>query len=137
MSAITLFRVIIPVADIESASAFYAALLDQAGFRVSGGRHYFVCGEVTLAVYSPAGDRDNPTPRPNFGHVYFAVDDLEAFYRRAEELGGLSEEVGDGKLPMGRIERRPWGERSFYVDDPFGNPLCFVDSSTIFRGRPA
>jgi hypothetical protein len=49
----------------------------------------------------------------------------------------LSEEVGDGQLPMGRIERRPWGERSFYVHDPFGNPLCFVDSSTIFLGRPA
>jgi catechol 2,3-dioxygenase-like lactoylglutathione lyase family enzyme len=137
MSATKLFRVIIPVADLESASAFYSTLLDQPGFRVSGGRHYFVCGEVTLALYSPAGDGDKREPRPNFDHVYFAVENLEVFYQRAEELGGLSQETGDGRLPMGRIAKRPWGERSFYVHDPFGNPLCFVDSETIFRGKPS
>ena len=27
-----------------------------------------------------------------------------------------------------------WGERSFYVRDPFGNPLCFVDADTLFTG---
>jgi hypothetical protein len=34
------------------------------------------------------------------------------------------------------IETRPWGERSFYATDPFGNPICnpicFVDSRTLF-----
>jgi len=30
---------------------------------------------------------------------------------------------------------RPWGERSFYAHDPFGNPLCFVDATTIFTGK--
>jgi len=30
---------------------------------------------------------------------------------------------------------RPWGERSFYAVDPFGNPLCFVDQKTLFTGR--
>ena len=39
--------------------------------------------------------------------------------------------------PMGRIARRPWGERSFYLREPFGNPLCFVDSATLFTGRPS
>ena len=29
---------------------------------------------------------------------------------------------------------RPWGERSFYLRDPFGNPLCFVDAATLFTG---
>ena len=137
MSAIRLFRVIIPVADLEPACGFYSTLLGQPGFCISPGRHYFVCGDVTLALYSPAGDGDDRRPHPNFDHVYFAVDDLEAVYRRAVELGGLSQETGDGKLPMGRIARRPWGERSFYVHDPFGNPLCFVDSATIFKGGPA
>lgn len=137
MSATKLFRVIIPVDDLEPAQAFYAKLLDQAGHRVSLGRHYFACGDVTLAIYSPAGDGDKRRPHPNFDHVYFAVDDLDAVYRRAEELGGLSQETGDGQLPMGRIARRPWGERSFYLHDPFGNPLCFVDSATIFRGKPS
>jgi hypothetical protein len=64
--------------------------------------------------------------------VYFAVDDLDDAYRRAERLGGLSTEIGDGNLPMGQIARRPWGERSFYMSDPFGNPLCFVDATTLF-----
>jgi len=40
-------------------------------------------------------------------------------------------------LPMGEIARRPWGERSFYLHDPFGNPLCFVDAASIFKGAPA
>jgi hypothetical protein len=35
---------------------------------------------------------------------------------------------------VGKIERRSWGERSFYAHDPFGNPLCFVDASAVFRG---
>lgn len=132
--ALELFRVIIPVDDLDRAQRFYSSLLDQPGLRVSPGRHYFRCGHVTLAVYSPAGDGDRTTPRPNFEHVYFAVDDLDAVYRRAESVGGLSTAVGDGGLAMGKIERRPWGERSFYVHDPFGNPLCFVDAATIFKG---
>jgi hypothetical protein len=63
------------------------------------------------------------------------VPDLEAVYARAQGLGGLSPATGDGALPMGRIAQRPWGERSFYMTDPFGNPLCFVDESTLFTGR--
>ena len=135
MSELTLFRVIMPVADLEKAVRFYSTLLDQPGMRVSGGRHYFKCGAVTLAVYSPGGDGDTAQPRANFGHVYFATADLDACFTRALAVGGLSLEIGDGGLPMGQIAKRPWGERSFYVDDPFGNPLCFVDESTVFRGR--
>jgi predicted enzyme related to lactoylglutathione lyase len=125
-----------PVDDIDAASKFYAALLDQPGFRISPGRHYFTCGDVTLAVFSPKGDGDATVPRPNFEHVYFAIDDLEAVYGRAQALGGLSPEIGDGQLAMGEIATRPWGERSFYMRDPFGNPLCFVDARTLFTGPP-
>ena len=39
---------------------------------------------------------------------------------------------------MGHIARRPWGERSFYMQDPSGNPICFVRRrSSILQGRPA
>ena len=79
-----LFRVILPVDDLERAATFYAALLSQPGARVSPGRHYFSCGDVTLALYSPKGDGDAREPRPNFDHVYFAVDNLEEVYRRAQ-----------------------------------------------------
>lgn len=131
------FRVIIPAGDLDTSVRFYSALLDQPGMRVSSGRHYFRCGAVVLAVYNPAGDGDPVQPRPNFGHVYLATPDLESCFTRAQSVGGLSKEIGDGELPMGEIATRPWGERSFYVDDPFGNLLCFVDASTVFTGPPA
>ena len=136
MSTPRLYRVILPVGELESAVPFYSTLLDQPGMRVSPGRHYFRCGDVTLAIYSPRGDGDPREPRPNFDHVYFAVDDLEAVFQRAEQTGGLSVETGDGELGMGQIATRPWGERSFYMHDPFGNPLCFVDAATLFTGPP-
>jgi catechol 2,3-dioxygenase-like lactoylglutathione lyase family enzyme len=132
-----IFRVIMPSGDIARAAQFYAALLDQPGMRVSPGRHYFECGGVILALYDPRADGDTREPRPNFEHVYFAVRNLEAVYERARRVGGIASEVGDGNLPMGEIARRPWGERSFYLHDPFGNPLCFVDETTLFTsGRP-
>ena len=131
-----LYRVIMPVGELQPAVQFYSTLLGQPGTPVSGGRHYFSCGDVTLAVYCPAGDGDKGDPRPKVDYVYFAVDNLEEIHRRAEQLGGLSTTRGDGQLPMGQIATRPWGERSFYTQDPFGNPLCFVDSTTLFTGKP-
>ena len=137
MTSPRLFRVILPVDDLDRAVEFYRAILADPGMRVSGGRHYFRCGDVTLAIVSPAGDGDREVPRPNFDHVYFAVDDLEGAFARAAAAGGLVERIGDGGLPMGQIAVRPWGERSFYLRDPFGNPLCFVDATTLFTGpRP-
>ena len=56
------------------------------------------------------------------------MKNLETFHERATKLGGLSEK-------MGAIEKRPWGEVSFYMKDPFGNPLCFVDETTLFTSR--
>lgn len=132
VASVRVYRVIVPVNDIDGAAQFYRSLLAQDGMRISPGRHYFGVGEVILALYNPKADGDPTEPRPNFDHVYFAVDDLDEIYRRAERAGGLSQATGDGNLPMGAIARRPWGERSFYMRDPFGNPLCFVDASTVF-----
>ena len=129
-----LYRVILPVDDLNAAVSFYAAMLEQPGMRVSNGRHYFMCGGVILAIYDPRADGDDRTPRPNFDHVYFAVDDLDAVFARAQKVGGLSTAIGDGRLPMGEIARRPWGERSFYMNDPFGNPICFVDAASLYKG---
>jgi predicted enzyme related to lactoylglutathione lyase len=87
-------------------------------------------------VYDAMADGDRQAVRNNAEHVYFAVPDLEAVFTRAEQVGGLSQETGDGRLPMGQIARRPWGERSFYIHDPSGNPICFVDAQSIFKGGP-
>lgn len=123
-----LFRVILPVFDIETAASFYAHLLEMPGTRVSSGRHYFDCGGTILACYDALADGDPAEVGPNPQHVYFSVDDLHAAHTRAEEAGGR--ELTD-------IEVRPWGERSFYARDPFENPICFVDSHTLFTGERA
>ena len=126
-----------PVANIDDGARYYSALLGMPGFRISAGRHYFQCGGVILAVYDASADGDTGEVRSNPQHVYFAVPDLQAVFARAQQLGGLSPVTGDGGLPMGEIARRPWGEVSFYADDPWGNPLCFVDETSIFKGPPA
>lgn len=132
MSTTRIYRIIMPVSDLDRAVQFYRKVLGDDGMQISPGRHYFRCGEVVLAVYSPKADGDQADARPNFEHIYFAVSNLEAVYGRAQEAGGLSTRVGDGSLPMGSIATRPWGERSFYMHDPDGNPLCFVDERTTF-----
>jgi uncharacterized glyoxalase superfamily protein PhnB len=122
-----LYRVIIEVGDVERAAAFYGRLLEDSGRRVSPGRHYFDCGGTILACYDPRADGDPFDARPNPDHVYFAVADLEAAFARARNAGCRELEP--------QIETRPWGERSFYARDPFGNPICFVDERTVFTGR--
>lgn len=130
-----LFRVILPVSDIDGAATFYGTVLGQGGLRVSPGRHYFDCEGVVLACYDPQEEGDGyeaePVPEP----VYLAVDDLQATYERAKEAGAsfVSDVVPDVG-PLGEIAERPWGERSFYASDPFGNPLCFVSRETVFTG---
>jgi predicted enzyme related to lactoylglutathione lyase len=119
-----LFRVIVPVSDIEEAAAFYSAVLEQPGKRISPGRHYFGCGGAILACFDPRADGDAWDAKPNPDHVYFAVDDLETCFRRVQERPN-----GSIQRP---IETQPWGERSFYCTDPFGNKLCFVDERTLF-----
>ncbi|MEX0886399.1 MAG: VOC family protein [Phycisphaeraceae bacterium] len=121
-----LYRVIVPVSDIEHAARVYSEVLGAPGTRVSSGRHYFDCGGTILACYDALADGDQQAPSANPEHVYLAVTDLEAAARRVRAAGFAM--AGDG------IAMQPWGERSFYCHDPFGNPLCFVDRETIFRG---
>jgi uncharacterized glyoxalase superfamily protein PhnB len=118
-----LFRVILPVSDIGRAQQFYGALLEAAGTRVSPGRHYFGCEGVILACFDPRADGDAWDAKPNPDHVYFSVNDLDAACERARKAGAAITRA---------IETQPWGERSFYCTDPFGNKLCFVDSETLF-----
>jgi catechol 2,3-dioxygenase-like lactoylglutathione lyase family enzyme len=121
-----LFRVILPVSDIDAAAAFYARLLEMPGSRVSGGRHYFDCGGTILACFDALADGDPKRGGPNPEHVYFSVDDLDAVHSRAEKAGCLE---------LTGVQVQPWGERSFYARDPFENPICFVDSRTLFTGE--
>ena len=88
MKAPRLYRVILPVLDIERAAEFYRELIATPGVRVSSGHHHFDCSGVILALYDPKSDGNRRAVRPNFEHVYVAVDDLEAVYERAARFGG-------------------------------------------------
>jgi predicted enzyme related to lactoylglutathione lyase len=123
---------ILQVSDLDEATDFYSKLLDTKGRRVPGARHYFDCGAVIIALVDPTIGGREAIPIPDY--VYFSVQDIEAVYSRARELGRLSKEKVHGES-AGEIVTRPWGERSFYVEDPFGNGLCFVDERTIFTAR--
>jgi predicted enzyme related to lactoylglutathione lyase len=132
MTGPRLFRVLLEVSDMASAVAFYSRLLATPGREIFGGRHYYDCGEVILGFVdvSRAGREVRPTPQ----YLYFAVPDLDEVHSRAAELGCLSREDVHS-ASGGEIRVRPWGERSFYATDPFGNLLCFIDAETLFDGR--
>ena len=121
-----LYRVIVPVSDIDRAASFYGAILAEPGERVSGQRHYFACGPTILACVDPRGDNASSDFHPNPDHIYFSVPDLEAVFARAQ--------TADCTWLETEIAMRPWGERSFYLRDPFGNPICFADEETLFIG---
>ena len=128
-----LFRVILQVSDLDKAAEFYSRLLAGEGRRIPGAsRHYFDCGPVILALVDVAAGGEEPKPLPDY--IYFSVSDLEEVYERARELNCLSTDDVHG-ASAGEIAKRPWGERSFYIDDPWGNGLCFVDENTLFTGK--
>jgi catechol 2,3-dioxygenase-like lactoylglutathione lyase family enzyme len=121
------FRLNVEVADLDRALDFYTKLLGVEGRRQPGSRVYFECGPVTLQVVRVA------EPHPAAKALYFTVKDLDAVFERAKSLGCLSAEtVHDA--PGGGIVVRPWGERSFYSLDPWGNPVCFVEKGTVYTG---
>ena len=128
-----LFRIILQVDDLERAAEFYAKLLDDPGRMIPrASRHYIDCGAVILALVDVAAGGEQARPLPDY--IYFAVSDVEQVYARAKDLGCLASQDVHG-ASAGEIVVRPWGERSFYVADPWGNGLCFVDENTLFTGR--
>ncbi|WP_433173414.1 VOC family protein [Actinoallomurus sp. CA-150999] len=123
------FRLSVEVGDLDEAVDFYGRLFGIEGRRQAGARAYFECGPVTISVQ----EVPQQTPHPAAKALYFTVGDLEAVFGRAETLGCLSTELVHD-APAGAIAVRPWGERSFYAQDPWGNPLCFVEEGTVYPG---
>jgi len=132
----TLYRIILQVDNLDKAEEFYGRLLGDRGRRIPrGSRHYIDCGPVILALVDVNGEGiPGLEPKPLPDYIYFSVNDLETVHQRARELGCLSTEDVHGES-AGEIGKRPWGERSFYAHDPWGNGLCFVDENTLFTGK--
>ena len=126
----SLFRINVEVGDLDEAAKFYAKLFGLVGRKQAGSRCYFACGSVTLQVVDVSSVR---APQPAAKALYFVVNDLDAVFKRARSLGCLSQGEVHGS-PGGEISVQPWGERSFYAEDPWNNPLCFVEAGTIYPG---
>jgi hypothetical protein len=121
------FRMNLEVGDLAAAQAFYETLLNTQSRGQAGSRFYINPGPVALQVVQ------TQAPHPAAKALYFVVNDLEAVHARAKILNSLS------SLPVhtmngGDISVKPWGERSFYAQDPWGNPLCFVEAGTVYAG---
>lgn len=130
-----LFRVVVQVGDIEAASRFYSTVFGNPGRRVSPGRHYFDCDGTILACVAPQHEGNPSGPAPSADCIYFATAALEQAYAACRAVGADFAAIDVHGDPGGEIATRPWGERSFYVQDPWRNSLCFVDARTIFSGR--
>jgi len=114
-----LFRVIVPVSDIDRAARFYQAVLGLDGVRVSDGRHYFDCDGCILACFDPRADGDDYDPTPNPEWIYIAVGDLGAVYDACRRAGATFSAGEVHGTPAGEIAVRPW---------------CFVDRESTFTG---
>jgi catechol-2,3-dioxygenase len=126
----SLFRINVEVGNLDEAAKFYEKLLGLNGRLQAGSRCYFTCGPVTLQVVDVSSVR---TPHPAAKALYFVVKDLESVHKRAKSLRCLSREDVHGSSG-GKITVQPWGERSFYAEDRWHNPLCFVEAGTIYAG---
>jgi hypothetical protein len=67
-------------------------------------------------------------------HIYLAVDAIDGAFARCKVAHADFPRGRTGGAPLAEIAQRPWGERSFYVHDPFGNPVRFVERPTMFTG---
>lgn len=125
-----LFRINVEVGNLGEAVEFYGKLFGHVGRLQAGSRCYFSCGPVTLQIVDVSSVRN---PHPAAKALYFVVNNLDAVFQRAQSLNCLSSEEVHGE-PGGQISVRPWGERSFYAEDQWHNPLCFVEAGTGYPG---
>jgi catechol-2,3-dioxygenase len=125
-----LFRVCLEVNHLERAKAFYEELLALKGKKLAGQRVHFDVGGCVLEIIDVSASGPS---HPCAKSVCISVPAVDVVHKRARKLKCLSIELVQDK-PGGAIHVRPWGEKSFYVDDPWFNSLCFVQAGTENRG---
>jgi catechol 2,3-dioxygenase-like lactoylglutathione lyase family enzyme len=125
-----LFRVTLEVNHLERAKAFYEELLGLKGRKLPGLRLHFDMGGCVLEICDVSASGPS---HPCAKSIGISVPVIDAVHKRARKLKCLSIELVHDK-PGGAIHVRPWGEKSFYVDDPWFNSLCFVQAGSEQRG---
>lgn len=113
--------------DIDASVRFYTELFGMEWIPSPDFRHrveWLRLGDLQLHLFQ------RETPAPEFHHVAFTVDDFEAFYVRARELG-----IVEDTSWFRHIYELPDGSVQFYIRDPAGNLLeiDWPDASTLDR----
>jgi predicted enzyme related to lactoylglutathione lyase len=122
-----LFRAVLPASDMDASDRFWSTLLELPIDPIDPTRHYLHTAGAILALVDPREHGQTAWPNPDY--VYVRVPDLDAAHERARSLGArIAGDEEDGSKGGG-IARRAWGDRSFYTQDPFGNPVCLIDDS--------
>jgi YD repeat-containing protein len=128
MRAVRFNHVSIHADDLEESTRFYEEVfgmerLPTPRFRQSV--QWLRLGDQQLHLFQ----RDATEP-PRFHHVALDVDDFEAAYRKARELGLLDTETWDSPI---REHRSGWVQ--MYIRDPAGNlvEIDWPDASTLDR----
>jgi len=114
LRALRINHVSIKADDLEESARFYEDLFGMERIPTpkfpDGPVLWLRLGDQQLHLF----ERD--TPAPMYHHLAFDVDDFEAVYRKARELGLLDAETwGD------QIREHPAGWVQMYLRDPAGN----------------
>jgi catechol 2,3-dioxygenase-like lactoylglutathione lyase family enzyme len=127
MRAIRLNHVSIRAADLAESVQFYCDLFGMEKIPTpyfGAPLQWLRLGDLQLHLFQ----RDTPTPQ--FEHIALEVDDFEAVYRKAQELG-----IFDRRRHGHHLFELPSGCVQLYLSDPAGNLLEIVwpDVTTLDR----
>jgi YD repeat-containing protein len=128
MRAVRFNHVSIHAEDLEESTRFYEDLFGMERLPTPRFRQrvqWLRLGDQQLHLFQ----RDGTEP-PRFHHVALDVDDFEAAYRKARELGLLDTDTWDSP-----IREHPSGWVQMYIRDPAGNlvEVDWPDASTLDR----
>jgi YD repeat-containing protein len=128
MRAVRFNHVSIHADDLEESTRFYEEVFGMERLPTPRFRQcvqWLRLGDQQLHLFQ----RDATEP-PRFHHVALDVDDFEAAYRKARELGLLDTETWDSP-----VREHPSGWVQMYIRDPAGNlvEIDWPDASTLDR----
>jgi catechol 2,3-dioxygenase-like lactoylglutathione lyase family enzyme len=114
MRATRINHVSIPADDLDTSARFYEHLFGLERLptpRFSNDVLWLRLGEQQLHLFLPDGDEPQPHQ-----HLAFDVDDFDAVYARAKEMGIL-----DSRAFGSPLRSHPAGWAQLYLRDPAGN----------------
>lgn len=108
----------IAVSSVDDVRKFYSDLFDLDVLMDHGWIVTLGSGEVAATQISLATEGGSGTPVPDLS---IEVDDVDAIYQRAHELGHTI---------VYELIDEPWGVRRFYLHDPAGKLLNVLSHHT-------